>query len=511
MRNQRAVAVLLLTLLGMSQINEGIQAQECDPIERQQLTGSEAMHATFFGVSVAVFGDDVLIGAEGDNDNGNDAGAAYYFVRDGDQWVEETKLVASDGFDFDLFGRSVALWGEVAVIGAPGDDDMGFFAGSAYIFRRDGREWVEEAKLLPPEGHPFGSFGTSVAISGDTVLIGEMRDDANGDSAGAAYVYRFGADGWQMEAKLTASDGAAFDFLGISIALSGNVALIGASGHGDAGAAYVFRRNGAEWVEEAKLTASDGAARDFFGNMVAASGDVLVVGAEGDDGNGNQDLVGSAYVFRRMGGQWVEEAKLTAWDGVAADAFGNSLAIRGDVIAAGVRKEFSGEPGAVYVYHRRNGQWVEEAKVQASDGQGEERFGQSVALEENMMIVGAFLDHQDFSGSAYIFDLNCGPALSILGSCPGDMRFKVEGATSNEQVAYIYAEGTGSVEIPPGNPCAGTVLGLNMTAMLADVVTADGDGMAKFDVRVPGRACGQVYMQAIDLETCATTNVVPVE
>ena len=162
---------------------------------------------------------------------------------------------------------------------------------------------------MASDGAADDQFGGTVAVAGDRAVVGARFHDDNGDSSGSAYVFRYDGTGWVEEAKLTASDGAADDEFGGSVAVAGDTAVVGAPFHADngstSGSAYVFRYDGTDWVEEAKLTASDGAADDQFGGLVAVSGDTLVVGAEGDDDNGS--FSGSAYVFHYDGTGWVEE------------------------------------------------------------------------------------------------------------------------------------------------------------------------------------------------------------
>ncbi len=234
--------------------------------QEAKLTASDAAQQDFFGRSVAISGDAVLVGAYADDDAGESSGSAYVFRFDGLQWNEEAKLTAFDASPGDRFGLAVALSNDVAVIGASFDRDGGFYSGSAYVYRFDGADWVEEAKLTADEAAPNDLFGFSVAVSGDRVVVGTYLDDDSGNDAGAAYVYRFDGNTWNEEAKLVASDAAPFDQFGFSVAISDDRIAIGAHLDDDAGsrsgAAYIFRFDGADWVQEAKLTASDGAALD---------------------------------------------------------------------------------------------------------------------------------------------------------------------------------------------------------------------------------------------------------
>ena len=269
--------------------------------EDAKLTASDGATFDNFGTSVSIFGNTALIGASVDRDgNGQLTGSAYVFRFDGNSWVEEAKLTASDGADGDSFGDSVSISSDTALIGAPGNDGNGSHTGSAYVFRYDGNSWVEEAKLTASDGGSGDNFGGSVSTSANTFVVGADGDDDNGSESGSAYVFRYDGSSWVEEAKLTASDGFEGNFFGSSVSIFGNVTVIGAffdnDGNGQfSGSAYSFRYNGSSWVEEAKLTASDGATEDQFGFSVSTFGNATVIGSPFDDDNGSYS--GSVYVF----------------------------------------------------------------------------------------------------------------------------------------------------------------------------------------------------------------------
>ena len=219
--------------------------------------------------------------------------------------TEVAKLLASDAASFDLFGWSVAIDGDTAVIGARNDDDAVGNSGSAYVFTRTGATWSPQAKLTASDAAVGDLFGWSVAIDGNTAVIGARNDDDGGSDSGSAYVFTRTGATWSQQAKLTASDAASIDFFGYSVAIDGDTAVIGAyaddDGGSNSGSAYVFTRTGETWSQQAKLTASDAASSDFFGYSVAIDGDTAVIGAPGnDDAGGNS---GSAYVFELAGNQ----------------------------------------------------------------------------------------------------------------------------------------------------------------------------------------------------------------
>jgi hypothetical protein len=252
---------------------------------------------------VAIEGDTALVGAEWDDEEGFDSGSAYVFVRSDTGWTQQAKLTPSDGAEGDFFGRSVAVNGDTAVIGAVYDDDRGLQSGSAYVFVRSGTSWTQQAKLLASDGEWVDTFGSSVAVDGDTVLVGAAGDDDSGNSSGSAYVFVRNGTSWTQQIKLWAADGAADDNFGSSVALDGNAAVIGAYGddagdndqYSKSGSAYVFVRNGTSWSQQVKLLAPDGETEDVFGYSVAVSGSTALIGVYGDDDKGMNS--GSAYVF----------------------------------------------------------------------------------------------------------------------------------------------------------------------------------------------------------------------
>jgi len=405
-----AIAVLGIAGTGLGERGDDFSVE-------QKLTASDGAENDFFGSSVAIDGDTALVGASGDNDNGYDSGSAYIFKRQADgSWSETSKLTASDGAEEDWFGISVAISGETALVSAQRDDDNGDDSGGAYIYERqaDG-SWSEVAKLTASDGDVDDYFSTSIAISGDTALVGAPGDDDNVVDSGSAYIYQRQADGsWSETAKLTASDGATYDDFGSSVFISGETALVGARGDWS-GSVYIYQRQAdGSWSETAKLTASDGAEDDDFGRSVAIDGDTALVGASGDN-----DFTGSAYIFQRQGdGSWSETAKLTASDGEHGEGFARSVAISGETALVGAKNDDDNgyDSGSAYIYQRQaDGSWSEQ-KLTASDGAAEDLFGISVAISGETALVGAYGDDDNgsVSGCAYIFGP---PAPPANGAC----------------------------------------------------------------------------------------------
>ncbi|MDF7799449.1 FG-GAP repeat protein [Pontiellaceae bacterium B1224] len=376
---------------------------------QQKLTADDAATGDDFGNSVSVSGDTALIGASGDDDNGSSSGSAYVFTRTGDLWSQQQKLTADDGAASDYFGTSVSLSGDTALIGADEDDDNGTRSGSAYVFTRTGGVWSQRQKLTAYDGATSHFFGTSVSLSGDTVLIGASEDDDNGSRSGSAYVFTRTDGLWSQQQKLTADDGAASDYFGTSVSVSGDTAVVGASGDDDngssSGSAYVFTRTGGLWSQQQKLTASDGAAIDYFGRAVSVSGDTALIGAPQNDDHGNTDS-GSAYVFTRTGGLWSQQQKLTADDGAADDIFGRAVSVSGDTALVGASGNDNGEDGgSAYVFTRTGTLWSQQEKLTAGDGAADDYFGTSVSISGDTALIGVSGDDDNglASGSVYVF------------------------------------------------------------------------------------------------------------
>ena len=178
--------------------------------------------------SIALFGETILVGARRDDDNGDESGAAYLFTRYGSDWIQQAKLTAADGEAGAEFGRSVALSDGTAIIGAARDDEKGEDSGSVYVFTRSGTNWSQRAKLTAADGAKGDVFGISVALDGDTALIGADLDDDKGENSGSVYVYTRSKGTWSQQAKLTADDAGDVDIFGVRVAISGDTALIAA-------------------------------------------------------------------------------------------------------------------------------------------------------------------------------------------------------------------------------------------------------------------------------------------
>jgi hypothetical protein len=359
-----------------------------------KITASDAAADDNFGWSVAVGSGRIVVGAYANDDNGSSSGSAYIFDFDGTQLA---KITASDGAAGDLFGWSVAVGSGRIVVGAYNNDDNGSNSGSAYIFDLDGNQL---AKITASDAAAGDLFGWSVAVGSGRIVVGASFNGDNGVNSGSAYI--FDLDGNQL-AKITASDGAASDLFGWSVAVGSGRIVVGGYGNddngSDSGSAYIFDLDGNQL---AKITASDAAAGDLFGISVAVSSGRIVVGAYGDDDNGNTS--GSAYIFDLDGNQL---AKITASDGAVDDRFGYSVAIGSGRIVVGARDDDDNgsNSGSAYIFDLDGNQL---AKITASDAAGNDLFGWAVAIGSGRIVVGARSDDDNGSdsGSAYIYKID---------------------------------------------------------------------------------------------------------
>ncbi len=366
----------------------------------------------FYGNRTAIDGNYAVVGSTEDDNNGfTDNGAVYVFKKTGATWIQEAKLTAADAASGDRFGH-VDISGDYIVAGAHHNDDDGTDSGSAYIFRRNGTSWIQEAKLTASDAASGENFGVNVSIDGNKVLIA-AHGGGNATSAGAAYIFKRTGSTWSEEAKLTASDGAPNDAFGDDVFLTGNFAVIGAVDNDatatDSGAGYLFEFNGTAWNQVAKLTASDGAAFDRMGENVSMSGDYIAISSKRDDDDGTDS--GSAYVYKKPASGWTnmtETSKLTASDAAAGDIFGWDVAIDGELLFISSLKDDNAngsDAGSIYIFQRSGSTWSEINQILASDGSGGDGLGIEIGLFGNHLVAGAYLKNNQ-SGGAYIYDIS---------------------------------------------------------------------------------------------------------
>ncbi len=391
-----------------------------------KITADTAYANDKFGQSVDISGSRVIVGAYLYNEKGSDSGVGFIFHWNGSSWTQVAKIAPDDGAAGDWFGYSVAIDGDYIIVGAPRDDNVLSNTGSAYIYYWNGSSWTQQAKLVAADSATSDFFGWSVAIRGDYAIVGAPYDDDNGSESGSAYIFVRSGNSWSQQAKLTASDGEAIDHFGWSVSINENYAIIGAPLEDgspslpSSGSAYVFSRSGTTWSEQAKLRPADLDEDDEFGWSVALDSLYAVIGAaESDVGPG------SAYIFNLSGTSWTQQAKLTASDGAVADQFGYTVDMDSNIVVIGAHwdDDNGNASGSAYSFIRVDTTWTQVAKITASDADSLDEFGNSVAADGDYVICGAYLDdHSSLvdAGSAYIYKLNAYVNVKVFLEGPYD-------------------------------------------------------------------------------------------
>lgn len=423
------VAVVSLWMgLGLS---EALYAQQ------HQIFSPQPHVAERFGEVVAVDGDVAVVGAPGHNSRGLDGGAVYvYRYQGGSGWVEEAQLIGEDTKAGDTFGASVAVSGQRMLVGAPGADPVQSGAGAAYVFAQDRQgRWTQEAKLVADDGALRDGLGAAVALDGLFAVVGAPGEDTGGSGAGAAYVYFFsGPQGWQQRNRLKADIPQADAAFGQALALRGVDLVVGAPRADEprganAGLAYVFQRSGAQWTQLAFLTAGDAAFEDAFGTSVGVRQDVIVVGTPGDDARGGTNA-GAAYIFEQENERWEQRAKLNASDAAPGARFGQSVAMSETYVVVGAPQD-SGvafEAGASYAFNEPTPDlWAEVTRRNPNDLRVNEAFGQSIDVSDRFVIVGAPSNDQRAvdAGAVYIYGVDTYITSNERGEKPSAVDIRV--------------------------------------------------------------------------------------
>jgi uncharacterized repeat protein (TIGR01451 family) len=387
---KKILAIVLLLALRAA-IAAGDDCQQLSPPKPPAPTGQ-------FGCSVDLHGSSLVVGS---NLDGGGSITFCHQASDTSPWTcDEPKVMAPDGRLGDEFGRSASVDEDWLAVGAPfADGPRAGGSGVVYLFRHQDStpSWVYAAKLSASDGARGDQFGLTLALSGNTLVVGAPNAVGTaGSLSGVVYVFHLDGGSWAEHQKLTAGDAAAFDNFGFSLGLDGSTLVVGAPFHdrgsaaGNAGTAYVFQSDDTNnWSQKAPLLAGDGAADDEYGASVSVSGDTLVVGARADDVNGLRDA-GSAYIYQGSGATWNEVARF--FGAAAGDHFGAAVSVSGNQMLIGALLHGGGspEPGAAYLFARTNGTWAPEAfsfPPLAVTG----RFGQAVSVDGKNLLVGAYL------------------------------------------------------------------------------------------------------------------------
>ncbi len=391
-----------------------------DTTETAKLTTLKADDFHELGSSVCIDGDYIVAGAVGDTAVADYSGAAYIFRKPASGWTDTTetaKLKASDAEALDYFGISVSMDGNYVLVGANEEDENGAESGAAYIFEKPAAGWTdttETAKLTAADAAAGDGFGEAVSISGDVCVIGAKNKGTSGIDTGAAYVFVKPVGGWTDTTETAKLSPAVCDddmYFGRSVFISGDKILVGASHTDDLGSAHLFEKPASGWVdttETALLTASDGAQYDFFGFAVAFSGDNLLISAPYNDDKG--EASGSLYSFEKPTSGWKDTTENqiilpVPYVNNYKESYGASVAIDGDYAVVGAVRH-SSDTGRAYVLHRNGNEWERVAVLTLPVVTRENYFGCSVDISGDYVVVGAKYDTNDFgikTGMAYVF------------------------------------------------------------------------------------------------------------
>jgi hypothetical protein len=381
-----------------------------------KLTGEPLEAYAQYGRSVAISGNRIVVGSiYQDAPGAHDSGAAYVYELSGGVWSLQGTLFAHDAADFDEFGVSVAIDGDTIVVGADAvDGPLSGAVGAAYFFHWNGSQWVETQKVQASDGAPGGFFGCAVTLEGDTAVIGRFWDSATGSiHAGSAYVFTRNAGTWTESQKLAGSNPHREDDFGYALALSGNRIVVGAperfsDGPADIqlGKAYVFERNGSTWAQSALLLPTNPQAYDQFGISVDIDGDELVVGAWQELFSDMFGGDGEAYIFDWNGSAWNQSQILVGSDPHHNDEFGGAVSIQGSNLVVGAASH-DAYPlwGAVYTFAKSAGSWTETSLLLPQPNSSLSWLGNAVALDGNHAVSGAYIETYGVyqSGTAYVF------------------------------------------------------------------------------------------------------------
>ncbi|MFZ4985094.1 MAG: FISUMP domain-containing protein [Blastocatellia bacterium] len=487
--------------------------------QQAYLKASNSETGDFFGSSVSIHGETIIVGAELESSaatgvngtqssNGSySSGAAYVFVRNGTTWSQQAYLKASNTDEGDQFGCAVSINGETAVIGAVLEasaatgvngnqsDNSAALSGAAYVFVRNGATWSQQGYLKASNAQSGDFFGRSVAIAGDTVLVGAPNEysaatGVNGDGsdnstpeAGAAYVFVRTGLNWSQQAYLKASQSERGNKFGVAVAVAADTIVVGAGqesgrargvngdqsdiGEISSGAAYVFvRATGGAWSQQAYLKASNTREYSYFGRAVGISGETIIVGAEGepsatrginnDTGDHSAENAGAGYSFVRIGSTWSQQAYLKASNTeefYGPDYFGHAVAIAGDTVVVGAWGEDSTaigingdetatrapNSGAAYVFVRSGANWTQQAYLKASNTGADDNFGRAVAISGDTIVVGAPDEDSAATG------VNGDQSSNRLARSGAAYVF-VRSGTAWSQQAYLKASNTGTFD-----------------------------------------------------------------
>ncbi|MCB9857495.1 MAG: hypothetical protein H6818_17575 [Phycisphaerales bacterium] len=374
-----------------------------------KLTPADSFPNKYFGWSCAVSGNTAAIGAYRDHQDGVTPGAVYVYENTSNHWDQVSKLRPIAGTTIASLGYSVAIDGDTIVAGAYRDDGIALRTGTAYIFRRISGIWQQTARLMADDGTNADEFGASIAISGDTIVVGAPKSDQAAIDAGSVYVFQLINDAWYQTARLTAPNPIIGAQFGSSVAISGATIVVGMPrpNHAGPGSVHAYRETNGVWQPVASIASDDTPSEDLFGGSVSIDGDTIAVGAtlSQDPALGS----GAVFVFRENAGQWERIARLSEIETLEFDNYGISVCLDGDrlIVGAATGESSVYGSGVVYVYQEIGGVWQRLALFESDTPKGGDYFGQSVSVSGTTAVVGAYRadGSTSDSGAAFAFDV----------------------------------------------------------------------------------------------------------
>jgi len=390
---------------------QSMVAAQCPAFQVDEAVPTVIEAGDLFGISAVIEGDTVVIGAKEGDGVFDDSGAVHVFDRSSGSLIEEARLTPATDDPHIKFGFSLGLDRGVLAASSPFQnlgDNLG--SGSVYLFERIVGQWQQSAELnaFDAESNLGGRFGFSLAIQGNTLVVGAPLDSERGEFAGAAYVFEKIDGQWQHVTKLFSDSTASDQQFGWQVALDGDTLAVGAPFRNivgnDSGAVYVFRKQDGQWpAASLRLRPFDAFGEQEFGRVLALSGDDLVVG-------GRPGFQNAVYYFQRYSNQWYQLTKLEPWDDANIGWYGISLSIENDTIAIGASFDDygAGDTGSVYVFKRIQSAWRYVSRLVSSTAAASDELGTSVAMDDGMLISGAAYRNEfgARSGAAYLFDVS---------------------------------------------------------------------------------------------------------
>lgn len=410
------IALLFITIFCVAH-----STAQCDVEESFQAVGTHVNDN--LGFSSANWCDKIAVGVpDRHGDAGGDVGAVELYRRVNDEWILEVTLIGGDGGGGVARGHSVDIYKNLIVSGAIGEDNNGVRSGAAYVFEEVEGEWIETAMLTPSIGADTDFFGWSSCATDGVIVVGAPRNDHNGSDAGAVFVFEKIKGQWIETAMLAGADTDDGDRFGNAVSIWDNTIAIGAQrdrpNGSRSGSAYIFQKVSGKWVETAKIIPSNSISGAEFGNAVSIYDNLLAVGSYLATRRGFES--GLAYIFRHENGEWIEEQQIIGDDSQEQDEFGTSVALFQNTLLVGAPwdddADYDGGSAYLFKPDENSGYWKQVNKIIGSNVARYHRFGNSASLWHDYAVIGSYIhSSRDEPGTAYFYDLGCQPSAELTG------------------------------------------------------------------------------------------------